>query len=276
MKINDLYKKEVWEQTMDSGVYKIKNTVNNLFYLGSTHCFRKRWMKHLLLLRRNKHYNGKLQQDFNHFGENCFEFEILERTCIDNLLEREKYYLHKYNTNEMYNIYLDPVKTTLGKKLICKSKRILSGPLNGMYGKKHTKETVELLKALIADRPVTEEFRKKMSEVTKGEKNGMYGRKHTDETKKKISKIIKSKNYFGENNPNYGNHWSEEMKQRASQKRKGTYFGSRKIPLEDWNEIFKLRKEGVPSKVLAEKYDCTYSLINAIVRKVKKNEPSKN
>ena len=133
-----------------------------------------------------------------------------------------------------------------------------------------------MLKALIADRPVTEEFRKKMSEVTKGEKNGMYGRKHTDETKKKISKIIKSKNYFGENNPNYGNHWSEEMKQRASQKRKGTYFGSRKIPLEDWNEIFKLRKEGVPSKVLAEKYDCTYSLINAIVRKVKKNEPSKN
>ncbi len=39
----------------------------------------------------------------------------------------------------------------------------------------------------------TDEFRKKMSEVTKGEKNPFYGKHHTEETKRKISEANKGR-----------------------------------------------------------------------------------
>ena len=49
----------------------------------------------------------------------------------------------------------------------------------------------------------TEEFRKKMSEVTKGDKNGMYGRHHTEESKKLMSENRKGL-ATGDKNGMYG------------------------------------------------------------------------
>lgn len=61
------------------GVYKITNIVNNKFYIGSTSVtFKSRLKDHLSQLRRDIHTNIYLQEDWNIFGEDSFEFSIIE------------------------------------------------------------------------------------------------------------------------------------------------------------------------------------------------------
>ena len=61
------------------GVYKITNTVNNKFYIGSTSVtFKGRLRDHLSQLRRGIHANIYLQEDWNIFGEDSFEFSIIK------------------------------------------------------------------------------------------------------------------------------------------------------------------------------------------------------
>ena len=92
------------------------------------------------------------------------------------------------------------------QELIRAKNRInLKGKNNGMYGKHHSKETIQ---KIINNRDLsiyhTEASKKKMSKVTKGENNGMYGRHHTEESKKKMSENSKGKS-TGSANGNFGN-----------------------------------------------------------------------
>lgn len=61
-----------------SGIYQIRNIINNKIYVGSTVCFKNRWAVHLFLLDRNKHGNSHLQSAWNKYGKDNFIFEILE------------------------------------------------------------------------------------------------------------------------------------------------------------------------------------------------------
>jgi len=92
-----------------SGIYAIKNKTNNKLYIGSSVSPTQRWQKeHLPALNNNKHYNRHLQHSWNKYGENNFEFLVLEE-CDENLLvEREGYWIehhkswdrdHGYNLN---------------------------------------------------------------------------------------------------------------------------------------------------------------------------------
>jgi len=76
-----------------SGVYKITNTVNGRFYVGSTVSLGNRRSSHISTLSKGRHRNYKLQKDWRVYGEGSFIFEILEfvrdRT---KLVEREQYY----------------------------------------------------------------------------------------------------------------------------------------------------------------------------------------
>jgi group I intron endonuclease len=64
------------------GVYKIKNKVTGLCYVGQSQRVRKRVAEHFRLLRRNIHTNPKLQNAFNKYGEEAFEW-TLEVECED-------------------------------------------------------------------------------------------------------------------------------------------------------------------------------------------------
>ena len=88
-----------------TGVYIIKNIINNKFYIGSCSTkLSKRLNHHINALRRNDHKNNYLQNAFNKYGENNFIIEILE-VCNKDVLEREQYYLNTYDAiNKGYNI----------------------------------------------------------------------------------------------------------------------------------------------------------------------------
>lgn len=67
---------------------------------------------------------------------------------------------------------------------------------------------------------VTDEFRNKMRQIVMGEKNPNYGHHWTPEMKQAARERLKNRNYWGPNNPNYGHHWTDEMKEKSSKRRK--------------------------------------------------------
>lgn len=88
------------------GVYKIINTVNGKFYIGSSKNIKSRWKQHIDKLRENKHGNTYLQNAWNKYGEQSFWFEIIEECEPHVQFEREQYYLNTLNPfdNRGYNI----------------------------------------------------------------------------------------------------------------------------------------------------------------------------
>jgi len=78
----------------ETGVYLIKNKVNNKIYVGSTaSSFKKRFYDHTNSLNKNEHYNQFLQKSWNKYGSYNFEFIILEKCSKEDCLKREQYHL---------------------------------------------------------------------------------------------------------------------------------------------------------------------------------------
>ena len=76
------------------GVYVLRNLETNKCYIGSTiMTFKKRMEHHLWNLRENKHKNQHLQNAWNKYGEDSFEYDILEICERKDCLKREQYYL---------------------------------------------------------------------------------------------------------------------------------------------------------------------------------------
>ena len=94
------------------GIYAIINKRNNKKYIGESMDISRRWEEHKRDLNLNCHHNYKLQNDWNKFGEDNFEFRVLI-TLSPNIDVMEKYILlyteskiiKQYNTiKEGYNI----------------------------------------------------------------------------------------------------------------------------------------------------------------------------
>lgn len=50
-----------------SGVYKITNTINGNFYIGSSIRIRERWYEHKYLLNKGTHHSKHLQNSWNKY-----------------------------------------------------------------------------------------------------------------------------------------------------------------------------------------------------------------
>lgn len=90
-----------------SGIYQIRNTINNKKYIGHSINITLRWYLHLFNLITNKHDNPKLQEDFNMYGIKNFELSILELlTGTKHQLKKlEQEYLNKLDFDSNYNIH---------------------------------------------------------------------------------------------------------------------------------------------------------------------------
>ncbi len=122
------------------GIYYIKNTLNNNIYVGQSINIKARFYAHKSALNKNRHYNEKLQNDFNKYGINVFEFGILEECKSESLDELEQYYIKKYNTVESgYNNAsggLKGFKSSEETKLkVSLNHADVSGENNPAYGK---------------------------------------------------------------------------------------------------------------------------------------------
>ena len=84
---------------MSSGIYIIKNKIDNKIYVGSSLNVDYRKQKHFWMLKKNVHDNQHLQNSFNLYGESNFEFTIVEECENENLIHRENFYIDYYQSN---------------------------------------------------------------------------------------------------------------------------------------------------------------------------------
>ena len=84
---------------MKSGIYCIKNILDNKVYVGKATNLKGRINAHKHLLRKDKHVNIYLQRAWNKYGEANFEFSILQECEIDILPEMEAIWVKTKNAN---------------------------------------------------------------------------------------------------------------------------------------------------------------------------------
>lgn len=167
-----------------ASIYKIINSANGNFYIGSSDYPRGRWNLHRSSLRKNCHHSRYLQNAWNKYGEECFLFQVIETCDTSQKLVREQYYLD--TLKPVYNV---------------------SHLATGGSGFKLSDSTKDKIRRKAVGRPISEETRKKISESLKGRKlsdthkarikansPGMTGKLHSEETRQKISISLKLKN----------------------------------------------------------------------------------
>lgn len=159
-----------------SGIYCIENLVNGKKYIGQSVNIYYRWSQHKSELNDNKHFNEYLQKSWNKYGPNNFNFYIVELCDINQLDEREIYYINLYKTlnrNKGYNL--------------------MSG---GTFGRKYSRESCEKISRALQGHDVSDKTRMKIKKNhadMSGDKNGMYGKHHTEEAKRKVSEVNSGK-----------------------------------------------------------------------------------
>jgi group I intron endonuclease len=78
----------------NSGIYVIENSVNGRVYIGSAAHIGRRWSQHRSALRKGTHYNGRLQNAWNKYGEHQFAFAVVELVLdIEQVIPREQFWI---------------------------------------------------------------------------------------------------------------------------------------------------------------------------------------
>ena len=137
-KDRDIYKDEV-------GIYKIENLINGKLYIGQTlDRFIERYWNHLWKLNNQVHDNTYLQNAWNKYGIENFEFSILYvLQQDDNIDDLERFYISQYNFDNLYNIqYGGQDHIMLGTHMSDETKaKIGEANRKNMLGKKHSEDT---------------------------------------------------------------------------------------------------------------------------------------
>lgn len=229
---------------MTQVIYKIVNLVNDKFYVGSTTNKKVRFRQHRKLLRGNRHHCKHLQASWNKYGEEKFDFRVVEEVPSDmSLQEVEERWLNAHvGKNYCYNTghsadapwrnapaYKTP---NFGRVMSEGQKAQISTALKEFYaqdyanhprvGKTHTEQTKERIRQAKLANPTrawlgqerSEETKAKISAAQVGVPKGP-GRKVSEEGRAKIRANIEA----GRSHMHWlGKNHTEEAKQKMRKK----------------------------------------------------------
>ncbi|WP_373530024.1 GIY-YIG nuclease family protein [Nostoc sp.] len=97
-----------WNSLKISGIYSIRNLITNMQYIGQSTQIKNRWQSHMRELNKSRHSRTLLQQDWNLYGANTFEWLVIEAVPAEReqLLIRERYWMDAiepgYNSTSTY------------------------------------------------------------------------------------------------------------------------------------------------------------------------------
>jgi hypothetical protein len=107
----------LYRKNLPAAVYNIKNIVTGQVYIGQSTKFKERWSEHKRDLRLNIHPNSKLQEDYNKYGLDAFEFEVIKEfpsdTTSDVLLEEETRTIIEYARDRTVSFYNDRINFSI-------------------------------------------------------------------------------------------------------------------------------------------------------------------
>ena len=236
------------------GIYAIKNKITNKMYIGQAINIQKRFISHKKSLIKKMHHSIKLQNSWNKYGEENFEFLIIEKCLIDELNSREIYWINHYNShNKGYNCTKGG-NGTYGYKFTNEQLKKLSKSHKGQIpinkGQPRSEETKKRISEKCKGLKLSNETKQKIREANIGKKlsedhkqkisNSNKGLKRSEESKQKMSKSFKGrivseetkqklkKSNSGKNNGFYGKTHSSEIKETLKQKSKGNKNASGK------------------------------------------------
>lgn len=91
-----------------TGIYGIFRRGTSDCYIGSSLDIHRRWKDHRGMLRARKHYNKKLENAWYKYGEDAFEFRVIELCEEPRLLATEEHWLQIFRPQ--YNLTFTPTQ----------------------------------------------------------------------------------------------------------------------------------------------------------------------
>ena len=158
-------------------IYKITCLETCRSYVGSTNCFITRKSLHKTHLSKNKHASKSLQKDFDEFGFESLEFNILERCRDEERNNVENFWMALFGQHNVCFAGESPAisyKRRYGRWMNegCKeSEETIRKRSIAATGKTHSKETLEKLRLAHLGKKLTEEHKSKLSKYGKENPN---------------------------------------------------------------------------------------------------------
>lgn len=177
----------------NSGVYAIVNKDNGKLYIGSTNRLNKRDNEHWSDLSTKTHDNQHLQNAFNKYGRESFEYYVIFQCKEEDLLKYEQFFMDFYDVCHDkfgYNIIPRADRTVLSEETIAKMRVAQKGKGNGFYGRKHSQEAKNKIGLENSKKKRTDIFKRRISTVTKGKNNPFYGKTHSRKSLLKMNKPV--------------------------------------------------------------------------------------
>lgn len=240
---------------MKCGIYTIENLVNHKIYIGQSIDIELRWKKHLEKLSSDTHYNYHLQQSWNKYGKESFEFSVLEECSEELLSEREIHWITASNSFDPSNGYNKTLGGEGGKPTEETREKKRQSMLGKNKGRIRTEETKQKIAEAGKGRTHTEETKSYLREINSGENHPNFGKNFTEEHRKNmaVSKL-------GEANHFYGMKHTEESKLKQSE-------SSRHISDQTFMEIYEAIANGKTNVEISAEFRINVSTISRIKNK---------
>ena len=174
---------------MVSGIYSILNKKNGKIYVGQSINIRQRFYDHKKHLRKDIHNNKHLQSAWNKYGEDSFEFNVLE-PCEPSMLNSNEVWWIEYfdstNREKGYN------HTIGGDFCPTKCPEIAKKISNSLKGRTFSDEHRKNLSKAHKGKKLSDEHRANMSKAQKNRKH----RPHKLSSKIKMSEARNTRGFY--------------------------------------------------------------------------------